>query len=120
MRLIPLFVAVVAAIVLFMSAPIDTARLFSTTDDYVRHCNTKDPSDLCKAGFRTAAVKLAAENGGRVCTPSAGTQSAVKSDNGWEQEIPRLVGWLAAHPQPGNQGYLDGLGVAMAAVYPCR
>jgi hypothetical protein len=120
MRLIPLFVAVVAAIVLFMSAPIETAHLFSTTDDYVRQCNTQSPSDLCKAGFRSAAVRLAAEDQGRFCDHSGGNTDAAKNQAAWESEIPHLVAWLVTHPQPGNQGYLDSLGVAMVAVYPCK
>ncbi len=120
MRLIPLFVAVAAAIALFMSAPIGTGSMFSSTDDYVRQCNSSAPSDLCEAGFRSAAVKLADENNGRYCDPSGKNAGQARSENVWVREIPHLVAWLAKHPQLGNQGYSDSLQTAMVAVYPCR
>ena len=120
MRLIPLFVAVAAAIALFMSAPMGTDHAFRTTDDYVRQCSSFSPSDACKAGFRSAAVKLATVSRGRYCDPAGGIPNLSRSQMVWEREIPQLVGWLARHPQFGNQTYMDGLAVAMVAVYPCR
>jgi hypothetical protein len=120
MRLIPLFVAVVAAIVLFMSAPMGTGSMFASTEDYIRQCNSNAPSDQCQAGFRSAAVKLAAENNGRYCDTSGASGGQAKSGSAWVHEIPRLVAWLEKHPQLGSQGYSDSLQTAMVAVYPCR
>ncbi|HWU27433.1 MAG TPA: hypothetical protein VN154_13625 [Rhizomicrobium sp.] len=120
MRLIPLFVAVAGAIILFMSAPIGADHGFRTTDDYVRQCSTFNPSETCKAGFRSAAVKFATVNRGRYCDPAGGIPNLAQSQMVWEREIPQLVGWLARHPQLGSQTYMDGLAIAMIAVYPCR
>src|SRR5215469_16120040 len=113
MRVIPLFVAVAAALVLFLSAPMISA--FKTTEDFIQNCNTQSPSEACKMGFRFAALKLAAEDQGKYCEPADRTKTSAKGDAGWVREIPQLASWLAAHPQPQGQGYMDSLGVAMIA-----
>ena len=118
MRLIPLFVAVAAAFVLFLSAPMISA--FKTTQDYIQRCNTQSPSEACKMGFRFAALKLAAEDQGKYCDPSERADGRARGDAGWTGEIPRIATWLASHPQPPGQGYMDSLGIAMVAVYPCK
>ena len=104
-----------------------TETPYKDTNDFIAKCGGPAPRSTCVFDYQYAEVSHNSHSDAahRICPPRVAadekgqaSEDAVRSSV--RKQILRIARWIKKHPKYGTMDYLDGVGAAEYAIYPCR